>query len=80
MDYDSPLIKRAQEIITDLTLEYGVWVWIDFEQGSYQITPGLFDDQPDTIHCITGMRYCLGEHKFETIRELRKALENKAFL
>lgn len=80
MHFNDPLIKRAYEIINDLILEYGVYIWVDLEQSTCQISPSLFDDQPDIVHYITAIRYCVGEHKFETISELRKSLINKAFL
>lgn len=79
LTFDSPLIKRAHEIVNDLILEYGIHVWVDLEQSAYQIKP-LVGAEPETAYCITGIRYCLGEIKFETINELRRALQNKAFL
>jgi hypothetical protein len=76
---EDAMIKRAHEIVTDLILEHGVEITVSLETSYYTVA-SILGEEPDMINFISGIKYHIGEHTFETIRELRKALENKAFM
>jgi len=81
LDRKDPLIIRAHEIVNDLILEYGVPIVVNLETSCYHIPSAMWEGiSSETVTFISGVQYCVGEHTFETIRELRKALENKAFM
>lgn len=79
VDSNDPLFTRAQEILDDLYLEYGVPIVMWLEESTYTVPP-LIGEEPEVINYVNRLYYRIGDHEFETIRELRKALENKAFM
>lgn len=49
-----------------IEMEYGVWVAVKTEE--------------DTNTIVTRIYFLAMEHEFESLRDLKKALENKAFM
>lgn len=74
-----PLIKRAEEMLVDVMLEYGILARMEFSYRMISIWETAFSEfsyrqEIDTI------QFTVMEHTFETIKDLRAALNNKAFL
>lgn len=73
------LIKRAEEMLTDVMLEYGIMAHMEVNYRIISIYDAAFKEftyrqEIDTI------QFAIMEHTFETIKDLRTALNNKAFL
>lgn len=79
---DNPLLQRAEEIVRDLILEYGIPIEVQTahttrkeKRSSYE--HGNYEQKYITL---TEINYVVGEQKFENIKNLRKALNNIAFM
>lgn len=73
------LVSRAQEMLTDIMLEYGIMARMELNYRMVSIWDDVFKDF-SYRHEIDTIQFSVMEHTFETIKDLRTALNNKAFL
>ena len=73
------LITRAQEMLTDIMLEYGVMAQMELNYRTVSIWNDVSKDFTYR-HEIDTIQFNVMDHTFETIKDLRTALNNKAFL
>ncbi len=60
------LLQDWRSAASQIELEYGVWVEVQIEENSST--------------SLTRIYFIAMDHEFESVRDLRKALDNKAFM
>jgi hypothetical protein len=65
MHESSPTVERWQFAADNLSMETGIFVEVKYESS---------------VGCMTRIYFVIGDHQFDSLNEVKRALENKAFL